>query len=991
MQITPSRLKLLLENQNISVLGNLSVLLIGGEPLPADLFERLTPLFATTDIFNVYGPTEATIWSTAKKLNDGVLNIGKPLMNESVLILSQDGQLVPFGVVGEICIGGDGLARGYYQRPDLTADRFIPHPFKSGQRIYRTGDSGRWLADGNIECLGRTDDQIKIRGYRIELGEIEACLKKHPAIREAVVVAKDKDSTTRELAAYFISTEELGIADLRNFLSRTLPEYMIPTWFVRLEKLPLTPNGKTDKKALPDPRQTGLKPDTEHISPRNELEQKLADIWQEILQVQHIGIDDNFFDLGGHSLKATRIVSKIHKEMGIEIRLRDMFTFPTIAGLSEIIRQKDSSTLIQIAPIPQAEYYALSHSQRRLWILDQMEGGFVAYNMPSAYRINGGLDISAFQKAVHALVVRHESLRTVFVVIDGEPKQHICDNIGNIFEIITDPSNDHKEVVDEAVTPFDLSEGPLFRVKLLRITENEHILMLNMHHIIGDAWSSDVLSKDLLMLYQAYAAGHEPRLPNLKIQYKDYAAWQNALLASDQVKESVAYWKSKLSGELPVLQLPIDLPRPPVQTYNGKTFHFMLNENIGNNLKTLAKSRNASLFMILMAMLKILLHRYTNQEDIIIGSPVSGRIHPDLEHQIGFYVNMLALRDEVRFQDNFVSVLEKVKQTTLDAYQHQIYPFDRLPDDLQLSRDLSRAPLFDVMLVLANQESPLPQPDGLMVSGIAIEAGISKFDLSFEVTEKETHLDIGINYNTDLFKEDTIQRMASHIEALSTSLIYEPNQPLSSLNMLSNAERQMVLSDFNNHRQPFPQDKTLSELFEEQVRKTPNHIAVIYNNVQMTYSELDKAAETMAMRLQKHHIRPQSLVGMMCERNEKAIIALLGILKAGCVYLPIDPQYPHERISYMIQDSGCRCLITSDNHIDMLKNQGYGDTTSHFSLLTSHFPLPTRIHHLYFRLHRQAQRRDDRASRFCEYDFGSDQRLQCNRIRPCAAICFVVL
>jgi amino acid adenylation domain-containing protein len=931
LQITPSRLKLLLENQNISVLANLRVLLIGGEPLPTDLFERLTPLFAATDIFNVYGPTEATIWSTAKKLNDGILNIGKPLMNESVLILSQDGQLVPFGVVGEICIGGDGLARGYYQRPDLTADRFIPHPFKSGERIYRTGDSGRWLADGNIECLGRTDDQIKIRGYRIELGEIEACLKKHPVIREAVVVAKDKDSTTRELAAYFISTEELSIADLRNFLSRSLPEYMLPTWFVRLEKLPLTPNGKTDKKALPDPRQTGLKPDTEHVSPRNELEQKLAGIWQEILQMPGIGIYDNFFDLGGHSLKATRIVSKIHKDMGIEIRLRDMFTFPTIAGLAEIIRQKDSSTLIRITPIHKAEYYALSHSQRRLWILDQMEGGFVAYNMPSAYRINGGLDIPAFQKAVHSLVMRHESLRTVFVIIDGEPKQLIRDSINNVLEIITesDPVAVHKEVNKEAATPFDLSEGPLFRVKLLRIAENEHILILNMHHIISDAWSSDVLTKDLLMLYQAYAAGHEPSLPELKIQYKDYAAWQNALLASDQVKDSITYWKSKLSGELPVLQLPTDLPRPPVQTYKGKTFRLTLNEEITNNLKAFAKSRNASLFMILMAMLKVLLHRYTNQEDIIIGSPVSGRIHPDLEHQIGFYVNTLALRDEVKPEDSFVSVLEKVKQTTLDAYQHQIYPFDRLPDDLKLSRDLSRAPIFDVMLVLANQASPLPQPKGLNISEYEIDASVSKFDLSFEVAEKQTHLDIGINYNTDLFKEDTIRRMASHIEALSTSLIQEPNQPVSSLNMLSNDERQAVLFHFNNHRHPFPQDKTLSELFEEQVRKTPNHIALIYNDVSMTYSELDQAAESMAMRLREHHIRPQLLIGMMCERNEKAIIALLGILKAGCVYLPIDPLYPHERIGYMLQDSRCQCLISHDDKISVFENN---ESVSHISL-----------------------------------------------------------
>ncbi|MDY6988813.1 MAG: amino acid adenylation domain-containing protein [Thermodesulfobacteriota bacterium] len=920
LQVTPSRLNLLLEGRDPAALSSLRVLLIGGEPLSKDLFDRLRPLFSTVEVINVYGPTETTIWSTCKKLNHGELNIGSPLMNESVFILSRDMKLVPIGVTGEICIGGHGLARGYYNRPELTAEKFFTPPF-SDAPIYRTGDLGRWLADGNIECLGRNDDQVKIRGYRVELGEIAHCLKNHPDIDDAVVVAKAVDPFTQELAAYLITSKKPGVSLLRPYLAERLPDYMVPSHFVRLEAFPFTPSGKIDKGALPDPVDLGLGPDTAYVAPRNDLEEKLAEIWRRVLRKDAVGMDDDFFELGGHSLKATRIVSAIHKELGIEIGLRDVFRSPTISGLSLMIAKKGAAPSSTIPRVPRKDHYALSHAQKRLWVLDQMEGGFVAYNMPGAHLIEGKLNLPALRKAFSALVERHESLRTTFATVAGEPRQIIHDAMAPLLQEIdlsrlSHPTEAAKDAAQkEAVAPFDLSVGPLLRAKLLKLADDRQVLLLNMHHIISDAWSLYVLSKDLLTLYAAYLEKRDAPLSPLANQYKDYAAWQNALLSSDKAKEHQAYWHQKLAGELPVLDLLTDYPRPPVQTYNGATLRFCLDESLTNRLATLGSKHHASAFMVLLSLVKVLLHRYTGQEDMVVGSPVTGRNRDDLEDQIGFYVNTLVLRDEIDGHDSFETILGKVKQTVLDAQEHQIYPFDRLVDELGLKKDLSRAPLFDVMVVLDHSGQNVPTAKGLRTNDFTIEPNISKFDLTFEFTDRGNTLHLGINFNTDLFRHETIQRLAKHFETLAKSALQDPSRPVKALNILDERERQLVLQGFNDTQVEYPSEQTIPGLFEAQVQKRPDHMAVIFDDRQLSYKELNAKADQVSQYLRmEHDIQPEEIIGLMLDRSHWSVIGLLGILKSGGAYLPIDPGYPEERIRYMLHDSRCKILLTEEKY-----------------------------------------------------------------------------
>ncbi len=885
----------------------------------------------SVEVINVYGPTEATIWSTCKRLDGTDLNIGTPLVNETVYILSEDNMPVPIGVSGEICIGGDGLARGYYQQPELTAEKFIPHPFLAGERIYRTGDQGRWLPGGDIECLGRNDDQVKVRGFRIELGEIEHRLKKHSAVSGAVVVAREVDSTTRELVAYVTSREELSISALRRHLAKTLPDYMIPSHFVPMERFPLTPNGKIDKKALPGLDGPGLRPEATYVPPRNDVERAITAIWESVLGRERLGVYDNFFEAGGHSLKATRIVSRAHRELGVEVGLREFFSAPTIAGLAALIRRKAPSAFIRIEPVPKRDHYEVSHAQRRLWVLDRMEdGSSAAYNMPGAYLVEGRCDIEALRHAFRALVERHESLRTTFIAVDGEPRQRIGDGSGIEMEEIDLGKGSTPQIPDlsmamtiaarEAATPFDLERGPLLRVKLLTLAEDRRLLILNMHHIISDAWSMGVMARELRALYTAFAqAGPAaPPLPPPRIQYKDYAAWQNAMLRSDAAREDEAYWLEKLSGEIPVLDLPVDFPRPSVQTYKGATLRLPFPEETAAELRSIAREHDATLFMVLLTLLQVLLHRTTGQQDIIIGSPVAGRGHPDLESQVGFYVNTLALRNTVQGTHTFSDILELSKQTVAEAFDHQLYPFDTLVDRLALDRDVSRHPLFSVMLVTEDQEAPQPDPTGLSISALEIESAVSKLDLAFQLTQEAGGgLRLAITYNTDLFAEETVRGFASHLEELARSAVRKPGKAVRELEIIGEAERHRLLVDFNATQRDFPQGGTIIDMFKAQAAATPENIALIVPDGhsgyrQITYRELNEIVAVLACSLREQcGVRHEDLVGVIMDRSEWLIIALLGILEAGGAYLPLDPGYPAERLRYMIEDSQCRVLLTA--------------------------------------------------------------------------------
>ncbi len=683
-----------------------------------------------------------------------------------------------------------------------------------------------------------------------------------------------------------------------------------------------------------------------YAEPESEAQEKLVSIWKEVMNVGTLGIDDNFFELGGHSLMATRIVSRIHKVFEVEITLQEFFDHPNVRKLSRVLSQHALSTYPEIRILPEQEDYEVSHSQRRLWILDRMEENFIAYNQSAGFLFKGDFDPSALKRAFQAVCRRHESLRTVFVTVNGDPRQKIraIPEI-EIAELdLRDAENKEESAKDyarkEANRPFDLEKGPLLRITILRLADDSHLLLLNIHHIICDGWSVVLFENEILTLYKSFTERHEANLSPLKIQYKDYAAWHNRLLDSENIRVFQEYWHKKLSGELPVLNLPTDYPRPPALTYKGNTETHLLSAEFSASLGQFCREKEVSLFMMLLAGAKVLLYRYTGQDDIIIGSPIAGRIHPDLENQIGFFVNTLALRNTVVGSESFMTLLSQVKQTTLEAYQHQIYPFDKLVE-LDVQRDISRSPIFDVMLVLQNTDEINADLQNAELRPFVYETGVSQFDLTLIFMEDEGRLRLDMNYNSDLFAKETILRMGRHFEEVLKSILSDPGQRISNANILSAAEKQQILFDFNNTETAYPKDKTLVDLFGEQVLSTPDNIAVIFEEKQLTYRELNEAADRLAYYLRdKYQIQPDDRVGVMMNRGEQLIVSLLGILKAGAAYLPIDPAYPQTRIAYMLRDSACKVVLTESG----IENMGQGsevrgqrsEETPHPAPRTSH-------------------------------------------------------
>ncbi|MEI6411850.1 MAG: amino acid adenylation domain-containing protein, partial [Bacteroidota bacterium] len=710
---------------------------------------------------------------------------------------------------------------------------------------------------------------------------------------------------------------------LRSFLGNTLPDYMIPSYFVELESMPMTSSGKVDRKALPAPDMAQLASGTVYVAPRNAVENQLVEIWQQVLGRDQIGVEDNFFSLGGHSLRAIRVVSLIRQALSVEIRLSEIFANPTIAALSERVIAESKVNFKTLASIPRVKEsadYALSNAQRRLWVIDQMSEtaeAHAAYNMPATLRLRGDLDIAALERVFELLFARHESLRTRFrdgrqVIVPATPyqlPQRDCRGMGA--EAI-------KALVEaHALRAFDLALDSLLQLELLQLEAGEYLLLFNMHHIISDGWSLDVLVREMTTLYEAIKQGFkEPLsvLPALKIQYKDYAAWQNELLKSESAEAIRAFWLNQLSkedGMLPTLELPSDYARPTLKTYNGATLNKVIPAEVLNGLNALCQTQGATLFMGLTALVKSLIYRYTGQEDILIGTPVAGRAHPDLHDQIGFYINTVVLRNRLRGEDSFETLLNAVKTNTLAAFEHEAYPFDRLVEDLDLPRDLSRSAVFDVMLALQNNEqSELRFGDvALSVEGAA--TGISKFDLTFDFVETAEGLLIALEYNTDLFKSDRIARMAEHLLTLLGSVLHDPKAAIGALNLLPAAEKQQLLHDFNDTAAEYPKDKTIVQLFEEQVAKTPDQTAVVFGTRTLSYRELNEQSNQLAHYLRDtYNIRPDDIVALQLERSEWMLIAIMGVLKSGAAYLPIGPDLPKARTVYLLQDSQAKLLLT---------------------------------------------------------------------------------
>ncbi|CAM2070031.1 Non-ribosomal peptide synthase/polyketide synthase [Sulfidibacter corallicola] len=924
--VTPGMFRALLEHDFGNRRTDLRHITIGAEEVSTDLVATWLnrPNSGGVRFTNTYGPTEATVeclthtLAPDESLQGSSIPIGLPMANTRVYLLDRDGDLVPTGVPGEICIAGEGLAMGYLNQPATTADAFRPNPFEAGERIYHTGDLGIRRPDGVIQFLGRRDDQVKIHGYRIECGEIEQALLRHPDIRGALVLAKAWTGTDTELAAYLLGPE-LPTSELREHLARFLPAYMIPRYLVFMERFPLNASDKIDRTALPDPLIHGRPSSAGAIAPRDPLESRLSDLWRKVLHIPEkaaLGIHDNFFERGGHSLTATRLASGIHQVLSVALPLRVLFQAPTIAEQAAVIRKQERSAFEPIKPAPTAAHYPLSHAQKRLWLLHQIEKNPIAYNIPAFTLLKGDLDVSALRQAFFKLFQRHETLRTHFDMVDEEPRQFVHPSLPLPFsQLDLSDLHDPELVADgyarkEATTPFDLRQGPLMRIVLLTLGLRRHLLLVTMHHIIADGWSLGVWLKELVTYYEAARAGRFPRLRSLKIQYRDYAIWQNHRLAGGFFERQRAYWHKRLAPPMEPLEMPTAKPRPREPGFNGSKVHFQLDPPLLEGLHELAGRHGASLYMALVALVKVLLYRYTGQSEIRIGSPIAGRNHADLEHQIGFFANTLVLRDFLNGDDTFEQVLGSVRETTTEAYDHQDYPFDLLVEELATERDLSRSPLFDVLLVLQNNELEAEDPPGLTLKPFDVDATVAKFDLLFDFREGPTGLDITLEYNSDLFTRPGMFRLVSHLLELTKSLLSHPRRPIARLGMLTQLDRIQLMSTFCPDQQTFSQTESVIELFEGAASRMFRHTALVHGDTKWTYHQLNQAVNQWAHQLREvHRVKPGDVVGVLPNRDPWAVVAMLAVLKSGAIYLPIDPENPTTRRAAIIVDAGCTLLL----------------------------------------------------------------------------------
>ncbi len=927
VHFVPSMLSAALPAIGWERLAGLRHVVCSGEALGKPLAEAFRARAPFVSLHNYYGPTEASIDVTAINLSRHAtlgkeVPIGRPVDNTRIYIVNEKHALQPAGVSGEILIGGDQVARGYLNQEGLTQEKFIASPFKAAERLYKTGDLGRWLPDGTIAFIGRRDEQVKIRGHRIELAEIEQALAQHQQINQAVVLAKVNESGEKELVAYITAKVEQNTGELRAYLAGTLPAYMLPAHFVQLEAMPLTTSGKVDKKSLPDPQGLGLSGGVAYVAPGNELEAKLVKIWEEILQRENIGVNDDFFALGGHSLKAIRLSNEYQKELAVKLTLKEIFAHTSLAAHAALIESATREAFVQIEKAAPQASYPISDAQRRLWVLSQFEGGSAAYNISGSTYLNQDINIENFKRAIDATIDRHEILRTVFREdASGEIRQWILERQDLGFAIdyrdFSQETDKHQKaqayIAADAHRAFDLEQGPLLRAALLQVEEAQYVFYFNMHHIISDGWSMEILSKDVFNYYQAYQAGKQPQVKQLRIQYKDYSAWQLGQLNQESFKAHQAYWLDKLSGELPLLDLPASKQRPNVKTYNGQGLATYLDKTTTAKLKGYIQDKGGSLFMGLLASWNVLMYRYTAQQDIIIGSPVAGREHADLEEQIGFYVNMLALRNKVDPQDSFDGFYQALKEDTLKSYGHQMYPFDRLVEDLNLHRDTSRSPVFDVSLILQNngeKSKGVELADQELNRIVDLSNSTSKFDLEIIAQEMGDYLSLQVVFNPDVYEKDMVEGMIRHYKQLLNALLETPQAKLSQVDYLSEEEKHTLLVSYNDTEVAYPKDKTIVDLFEEQVAKTPDHVAVVFEDTELTYQQLDERSNQLAHYLRENYqIRPDDLVAIQLERSEWMLVSILGVLKAGGAYVPIDPHYPQERISYLQADTRCKVCL----------------------------------------------------------------------------------
>ncbi|MEG5263209.1 non-ribosomal peptide synthetase [Pseudomonas sp. JDS28PS106] len=915
----------------------------GGEALPAALRDRVLQQLPQVRLHNRYGPTETAInvthWQCA--VTDGERSpIGRPLSNVLCRVLDAGLNVVPRGVAGELCIGGIGLARGYLGRPGLSAERFVADPAgEPGARLYRTGDRVRWAADGTLEYLGRLDQQVKVRGFRVEPQEIEACLLAQPDVAQAAVVVRDTVAGP-QLIGYYTTTAAHSATtghseEIKAALTRELPEYMVPAQLVRLDNMPLGPSGKLDRRALPEP----VWRHREHVEPHSALQQQIAAIWRDVLGVPRVGLHDDFFELGGHSLLATRIVSRVRQACDLDLPLRVLFEASELGAFVAEVEKIHASGLgggqQPIERIDRSLPVPLSYSQQRMWFLWQMEPDSPAYNVGGMARLRGELHIEAFEAALQAVIQRHETLRTVFPSIDGVACQQVREHSDlriewQDFSALAPEVREqrlHALADSEAHRPFDLETGPLLRACLVRTEEQEHYFVLTLHHIVTEGWAMDIFARELGLLYEAFVAGRPSPLEPLAVQYLDYSVWQRQWMEAGERQRQLDYWTAQLGDEHPLLELPADRPRPPVQSHEGGLYRFDLSPELAARVRAFNSRNGLTLFMTMTATLATLLYRYSGQTDLRIGAPVANRIRPESEGLIGAFLNTQVLRVRLDGQMSVAQLLEQVRHTVIEGQSHQDLPFDQLVEALQPPRSAAYNPLFQVMCNVQRWEFQQSRTlAGMTVDYLVNDARATKFDLNLEVTELDHRLGCCLTYSRDLFDEPRIARMAQHWLNLLEALLVEPDRALSELPLLQAQERQALLESLGEEPGIHRLDQTIHGLFAEQARLRGQAPALTFAGQTLSYTELDQRANRLAWMLRERGVGPQVRVGLALERSLDMVVGLLGILKAGGAYVPLDPEYPLERLRYMIEDSGIALLLSHASLLDALGElpQGVG-------------------------------------------------------------------
>ncbi|MEM7350388.1 MAG: amino acid adenylation domain-containing protein [Acidobacteriota bacterium] len=895
---------------------------LAGEPLKRSLVEPLYGAAGSgTRLYNLYGPSEDTTYSTFTAVaagNAAEPTIGRPIARTQAHVVDGRQHQVPIAVAGELVLGGAGVARGYLRRPGLTAERFVPDALGRGlgQRLYRTGDLARFTPAGDLEFLGRTDHQVKIRGFRIELGEIESALCEHPAVVEAVVVTRhDLTGATAEeptsealLVAYVVTmSESPGSGALRRHLERRLPADMTPSKFVELAAMPLTPNGKIDRRALPAPDPSRRDVENRWMAPRTPVEELLATIWCDLLAVERVGVDDNFFELGGHSLLASQMAVRVERAIGWEPSLKQIFEQPTIATLAASAESVTPSEPLR--PLNRTGAMPLSFAQQRLWFLDRLEPGSAAYNVPVAVRLQGRVVAAALAAACSEMVRRHQVLRTVFELVAGEPMQRVVPSRPLPLPVIdlqalpaaAREAEAHALIESEACRPFDLELAPLLRIQLLSLGPEANVLLANMHHIAADGWSIGLMLNELARLYDAAVRNRSSSLPTLPIQYADFAVWQREQLAGERLDAELGYWRQKLAGAPEVLELPTDRPRSTQLTSRSGRHRAMLPASLVRRLKALAQSTSTTPYMTLLAVLGALLSRSTGQRDLIVGSPIANRGPIETEKLIGFFVNTLALRLDLTSDPSFIELLERVRSAALGAYAHQQLPFEKLVEQLSDGRDLSHAPLVQVVLALQNAPIRMPQLPGIEVEIEELTPATAKFDLTVSLVETNGRLEGFWEYDRDLFDATTIRRLAEQFENLAASAVASPQQRLNAMSWLTANERQ-ALREWNDTASRYPREAPIHRLFETWAASTPEAIAVVCGDQQLSYRELDRQANRLGHHFRACGVGPEVCVGLCVERSIEMVVSILGILKAGGIYVPLDPDYPPERLAFMLED-----------------------------------------------------------------------------------------